>query len=230
MKKNLVEELRDNRECSLFLMLDRITGANGQTKDLPTQAIANALADRIESEFLPRPRFEDGEPVHKGSETAWGRVSFYEVDQNGDFTLHYEEGGDCSEYTMSERVERPVLDADGVPCLPGDTVYLARPGAPAYGGAYTVQGMLGDGTLRMQGKTIRYDPKDFSHERPDTLEAIEADVEKYVVDYWGCMGSSCASCPAAVGGKSPRERYDTENCILAKWKDLFFRAMRLKKQ
>lgn len=60
------------------------------------------ILERIDDEYLPRPRMEDGAPVREGTETEDGKVLFYEVYDNGDFMLHYEDGG--TEYTQSERV------------------------------------------------------------------------------------------------------------------------------
>lgn len=69
--------------------------------------------------WLPIPRYEDGEPVHEGSETRYGTVSFVDVEVSnggwGNWVMHMEDG-ECVEGTLSQRVERPepkAIDADG---------------------------------------------------------------------------------------------------------------------
>lgn len=62
-----------------------------------------SLLERIEDEYLPRPRMEDGTPVHEGVETEDGTVQFYTMTDDGDFLLHYQDEN-AVEYTQSQRV------------------------------------------------------------------------------------------------------------------------------
>lgn len=229
MKKNLGEELRENREAALFSLLDNITGL-GHTETLSTQAIANALADRIEAEYLPRPRYEDGEVVNEGDANTLGTVDFYEVDQDGDFVLHYKDG-ETVEYSQSERVPKAIaaLDADGVPCKVGDTVYFCGEGSPYYGEKFEVKAVDAYGGLTMCGSLLSFDPKGFTHRKPDTLEGLKAEAKQDYQYYWGCQSESCMECPAVMGGKLPRERYGVHSCRKAMTLDLVERAAKLKK-
>lgn len=98
---------------------------------------ALALADEIERQYVPVPRFPDGEPVGEGSETCYGTVSCIDVEVSdggwGNWVLHFDDGN-CIEGTFSHRVERPapkLLDADGVEINVGDTVYSVNYGKAA---------------------------------------------------------------------------------------------------
>lgn len=89
-----------------------------------------AFADEIERQYVPVPRFPDGEPVREGSETRCGTVSYIDVEASaggwGNWVLHLDDG-ECIEGTFSQRVERPapkVLDADGVEIKAGDYVWV----------------------------------------------------------------------------------------------------------
>ncbi len=95
------------------------------TPDMNKEAVAmdaeafGKLADEIERQYVPVPRFPDGEPVHEGSETRYGTVSFVDVEVSnggwGNWVMHMEDG-ECVEGTLSQRVERPepkAIDADG---------------------------------------------------------------------------------------------------------------------
>lgn len=68
-----------------------------------------AMADEIERSYVPVPRFDDGDPVEKGSETDYGTVEHIEVeataDSWGDWVIHLTDGT-CIEGTLSQRVER----------------------------------------------------------------------------------------------------------------------------
>lgn len=73
-----------------------------------------AFADEIERQYVPVPRFPDGEPVHEGSETCYGTVSFTNVEVSdrgrGNWVLRFDDGN-CIEGTYSQRVERPAPDS-----------------------------------------------------------------------------------------------------------------------
>ena len=75
-RKTLVEQLRDMVELSTIndqhptVHADAILGhlcvSRGDERELFT-----AIADRIEREYIPLPRFEDGEPVKVGDLVLW---------------------------------------------------------------------------------------------------------------------------------------------------------------
>lgn len=55
--------------------------ACGNTKIVSLRADkALALADEIERQYVPVPRFPDGDPVREGCETRYGTVSFTNVE------------------------------------------------------------------------------------------------------------------------------------------------------
>ena len=95
-----------------------------------------SIANAIEGEYIPRPRFEDGEPVQFGDAYTdkYGRewpngIKSIHIDCNGNFSLHsYARGGSgqFEEFKTNERVKKPepnVFDADGVPIRKGDTIW-----------------------------------------------------------------------------------------------------------
>lgn len=81
--------------------------ANATIEEL---ASITRYADMIEAETLPRPRFEDGGIVRRGDETEDFVVDFYQVYDDGNFTL-YDSDGNSRDYTRSQRVRRREIDA-----------------------------------------------------------------------------------------------------------------------
>lgn len=95
--------------------------ANGWPKPRDDESL-HEYVDRC---FLPRPRFEDGEPVQFGDEPLYletiDEIDFY---QDGTVTIGHD--GNTFEVDPGEGVERPapeVLGADGLPLNEDDTVY-----------------------------------------------------------------------------------------------------------
>lgn len=174
------------------------------------------LANEIEKYYIPRPRFEDGEPVQFGEEFA---------DCSGNpHTLHeirYRDkaaaglGAKClleanttspKDYdgisfnlydgTFVKRPEPKVLDADGVPCKKGETVWYA----PAYATkdnagpwkVLEVQGcdsvLIGRGYLPGEDdymETVSGEAPDIlTHREPDSLEKLRDDIDMYVRNGW----------------------------------------------
>lgn len=125
MKKLLHERLREWSESGEpFHILGEREGYDGYWDFL------SRLADEIERYYIPRPRFEDGEPVElfdsavtktKGETEQITRIAFtksgFYFNSSRDNVKRYEYG---------EPVKRPspkVLDADGVEIKVGDTVW-----------------------------------------------------------------------------------------------------------
>ena len=198
---------------------------------------AGQLLAEIEREYLPRPRFEDGELVDIGDQFEFDGESFHIRD------LHV--GLDKKTYIVArdrdglfdmepgERVKRPdpeVLDADGVPIRKGDTVWYE-------GERYRVTDVYmldgeDPGVDLESFSTVMGEPTEtitnawnklVTHKQPDSLERIEADARKNPYNYWGCGGASCLNCPAKKDGKKPRERYGTHSCNQAMKLDLLRR-------
>lgn len=97
-----------------------------------------SLADEIEKYYIPRPRFDDGEPVQFGDEVELhyksggcekGRIQAWHVNKGPVWTLSFV-GVDHerlyrydSEVDVLKRPEPKALDADGAPCKKGETVF-----------------------------------------------------------------------------------------------------------
>lgn len=69
----------------------------------------------------------------------------------------------------------PVIAADGRPLREGETVWDMQGNGP-----YEVEGINSDGTVRIKGNDYDYFGDDFTHERPDSWERLEADAKAWV--------------------------------------------------
>lgn len=238
--KTLVDQLREMVEKSREDGGFPTWYAGGSNANCPynsdvdyEQELFTAIADRIEREYLPRPRFEDGEPVQFGDEFEHDGKTFVVrgISTTDDGLQHMAARGDEGIFTIErcERVKRPkpeVLDADGVPIHVGDTVYFVD--CPNSFDVLSIIKRPGDVTLHIGRKdgtsTDAWpSPGELTHKQPDTLERIEADAMKMLNDYWGCGDAECRCCPAMVGRKKPYERYCTEGCAAAQKLDLLRR-------
>lgn len=198
--------------------------------------------------YLPRPLFDDGEPAQFGDR--------FVNDKGNDSTLSslnytkgahgYVSANGGQRHEVTNRLKRPkpqVLDADGVPIVVGDKVWLL-PGKhcetfPLYGYKagveYTVSGNesaihKGDGRICITGGDCTYGypmPEQVTHREPDTQERIDRDAMKGKYEYWGCTGSECHNCPALVDGKKPNQRYGILWCGCAMRLDLLRRQREL---
>lgn len=158
--------------------------ACGNTKIVSLRADeALALADEIERQYVPVPRFPDGEPVREGSETRYGTVSYIDVEVSdtcwGNWIMHTDDDN-CVEGTLSQRVERPApksLDADGVETKAGDTVWLHDKvdGGPVRE-PMKVTEVLCDGTLVFEGGGAM-PARLVTHREPDSLEKLRASIK-----------------------------------------------------
>lgn len=202
------------------------------------------LREAIERYYLPRPLFEDGEPVYIGAEIDDRKRGKLEVSRicytDGGFYFNESRGSGKRRrkmngitYDYGERVGRPkqhVLDADGVRIEVGDAVWN-----------------LSDSTKWEVEKIHSTEPRisirqldtdkdvtggwflasNYSHREPDTQERIDMDALKDHYEYWGCVGVGCSKCPAFVDGKKPKERYGVIFCSDAMRLDLLRRQRRL---
>lgn len=190
------------------------------------------LADKIEREYLPMPRYEDGEPVEVGSVCCWGTVESVEVTDGdggwGNWLVRCGEDGEPHEGTLNQRVERGVL-VEGKLVNVGDRLW--------FGDDVVAVRMVRDGTHILTDRTVidengyevlyPFEPDELSWERPDTIERISEDAKKRVAVYWGCEGAICADCPAKVGGKRPADRYGVDECLSAMKLDLVRRTKKV---
>lgn len=201
--ETLVERLRDlqNDDCAYVNQcgLARAVGVEHciTKHDYGCNACLNetiqAIADTIEREYLPRPRFEDGEPVQFGDKfESAGTVGTVDYILKGNVegcVIGRKEDSGCVTYPNGKRVKRPepeVLDADGVPIHKGDTVYDIASGYEMV--------VMGVHPYKCDGEQVEFDGDEgdisrwfsgchFTHKQPDSLARIEEDVPMSSVDY-----------------------------------------------
>lgn len=148
--------------------------------------------------FIPRPRFEDGEPVHIGDKAEHpytGETCTIDCINTFDdsYCLGFVEERSAS-LCDGERVKRPaheVLGADGKPIMVGDTVYGVNNGH-----RYTVMGLpvpsndtiynLNDDRLHLihdeSGLDAIFSAQKLTHTPPDTLERLRDDIAEWRAD------------------------------------------------
>lgn len=238
--KALVEQLRDIVEESRKGGAFPTWYAGGFITNCPYNSDVDyerelfaTIADRIEKEYIPRPRFDDGEPVQFGDKFYSDehgktyKATMFVIYADGSFRVN-QAGCNACQYEPGERVKRPapdVLDADGVPIKVGDVVYFVDSAE-----AFDVLGIESDGDEPVHiGRNDRtstdawVSPGDLTHEL-DTLERIEKDAMKTFEEYWGCCNLECSECPSMIDGKRPWERYVTGiRCTAAQKLDLLRR-------
>ena len=236
--KTLVEQLRDAQHqastmqsgygCVFQAIRDSLGVVNGSNCHndgcfMCKHEAFNAIADRIEREYVPLPRFEDGEPVKVGDLVLWNDR---EAKRVKDIKVEVQLEGSCGTYSsVLKRPAPEVLDADGVPIKVGDVVYFVDNAE-----AFDVLGVESDGDElvhigRNDGTSTDawVSPGELTHKQPDTLERIEADAMKMFDGYWGCGDAECYCCPVEVDGKKPYDRYGTDSCAKAQRLDLLRR-------
>lgn len=153
---------------------------------------ALALADEIERQYVPVPRFPDGEPVREGSETRYGTVSYIDVEVSdtcwGNWIIHTDDDN-CIEGTLSQRVERPapkVLDADGNPLETGRNRWSIRTGEQVVVNQvradFCLCTVLGDGCTH---GTIGIEPSGLTSREPDSLEKAMERFQSILEDHDG---------------------------------------------
>ena len=213
--KTLVEKLRDEYRCSTCLpvCLENILGIKFECHEMECSECHskayNALADAIEREYLPRPRYEDGEPVQFGDATKLygatlnhvAEIDFYE---NGRIRIKGTSATSTSNECISEfccdakdRLKRPapeVLDADGVPIKVGDTLWNLCNGVKV-----VADGLRDGGFYSSIGGDYTRNPRVFSHRQPDSLERIEEDAGKSVCEYFSRKIGDCENCEGFGG-------------------------------
>lgn len=190
-----IEEARSKTLCQTMAPMAVLNG-------WPHPKSSESPKEWIDRCFLPRPLFEDGEPVQ------WGDIAKVRDDLGEVHQMLFSDSG-CQEVVIGfegdssathymcvdgERVKRPdpeVLDADGVPIKVGDTVWLT-PGPwcgkpPLYGfsGGLSyeivenkVPGHIEEGRICIRDSDGYKGfplPSQVTHKEPDTQEKIDAD-------------------------------------------------------
>lgn len=166
-----------------------------------------ALADEIEKYYIPRPRFEDGEPVQRTDKVDWENFRDYHPQSPWMITAIRNDGtpiataGDkvvavakITDDGFVKRHEPKVVDAEGAPCKKGETVWYTQ--------GYTtkdnkgpwkvleIQGcdsvLIGRGYLPSEDdymETVSGEAPDIlTHCEPDSLEKLRNDMAEYKTD------------------------------------------------
>ena len=153
-----------------------------------TSKEAEAFADEIEKYYIPRPRFEDGTPMHLGDICDFGDYFPKGERVKEIFGLHYTNYGDWSIQPLHEshnvrldNCKRPtkVLDANGVEIKVGNTVWHI--GDKSHG---TVTSVIIDKTWHGYPVKVAWDKGDegfysgnaLTLREPDSLEKLHRDM------------------------------------------------------
>lgn len=166
--------------------------AYARSKGMPFED-GDCITDWLARWFIPRPRFEDGEPVQFGDEVELhykaggcdkGRIQAFRVNRGPVWMLSFV-GYDYerlyrydSEADVLKRPAPKVLDADGVEIKVGDTVWhIESPELQmtvdnfqaVYGPDMTVN-------CAFDGDIYNFNPKNLTHREPDSLEKLRDDM------------------------------------------------------
>lgn len=175
MKKLLHERLREWAQDNCYAPISIIA-----LKEACNSAAVDAfleLADEIERYYIPRPRFEDGEPVQFDDQLDCGYVRgiTFNSDKNtnyrGRFGIILD--NDTRLYKVGEPVRRPqpkVYDADGVEINVGDTVWCRWERYP-----HEVEIVKPHYVRTTDGHQFPH-PEDLTHKEPDSLEKLRDDI------------------------------------------------------
>lgn len=160
------------------------------------------LADEVERYYIPRPRYEDGEPVQFGDVALVGGDigdvvdMVFSDDSCQQVRIAFEGDSSATHYMCidGERVKRPapkVLDADGVPIEVGDWVYTEA-GLRRYVAKVGTERCLGmedwDGSpWVMFGNGSWMHAHDITHREPDSLERLRDDMRGYADGGVSCI-------------------------------------------
>ena len=195
MNKLLHERLREIAEsvgCKGCEHLTSIVGADCNKFDTCTDcinAVTTAIADEIEKYYIPRPRFEDGEPVQFGDvfRTELGSVECVAIEYN-EYNTWVKDGTDndwnasisADEMAKIHRLPK-VIDADGEEIKVGDTVWCVyHTERFVVENIYETSGVMfvhvhGNGDHRTCFK-----PHELTHRIPDSLEKLRNDMREFV--------------------------------------------------
>ena len=213
--KTLVERLIEAKpvSCADFARMFDIECQEQKDCIACKHIVCCSIANAIEGEYIPRPRYEDGEPVQFGDiyTDKHGRewkngIKSIHIDCNGDFSLHDNTIGNVGRYEVfgqDRRVKRPkpeVLDADGIPIRVGDTIWAisehiikgpmtvtaVEPGMVSYKTEYGTCGRY-------------YTIGEITHKEPDSLERIEEDAGKLTCEYFNGKIGDCENCEGFGG-------------------------------
>ena len=234
--KALMSEANDimNRHASKLKTLEKenaeLKDENARLKDELDDLKGNAAGFQPDA-YMPLPLDADGKPIHVGDWVYFDgdAEGVYAISWNG---AHWEVG--LSGYVKPQAPEECRLvpgniafDADGIPILKGETVYVDGKPEP-----FEVTDVFGsDGGYRTVSLKDRAwficlaDAQRLSHKKPeppDSWEKLEEDVLRGgASSYWQCrIADSCKTCPhgTKLSGRSCWRNRDLD--ILARAKRL----------
>ena len=190
MDKLLHEKMRELAENMAPNKVESIVLKNGRRVIGFYREELTGLADEIERYYIPRPRFEDGEPVQFGdSFLRWDGKNGNDGEnvveiavQSGDY-YRWGLNGDCCTSQFVKRPAPKVLDADGVPIDVGDTVWCLTNGGikglvSAFVSKDTVTVVWVDDGSRTNGVAA----KNLTHREPDSLEKLRDDMRRTMAE------------------------------------------------
>lgn len=192
MNKLLHEKLREITESKhcLYCVKSLLGDDNCPdcTCDDCVRQVAQTLADEIEKYYIPRPRFEDGEPVQFGDvfSTEIGNVECVAIEYNQyNAWVKDNTDNDWSASILADKLAKinrlpKVLDADGVEIKVGDTVFENNSPIPL-----KVVTVYGDGDICAvgdRGICSKLDSSNYSHRKPDSLEKLRDDMNYSIIE------------------------------------------------
>lgn len=154
--------------------------------------LANALADEIEKYYIPRPRFEDGEPVQFGDRF----VNFRGEENSTISSLTYTKGNNdyvningWNKQNLNEPVHRckpKILDAYGDETKVGDVVWpINNPEMKmTVDNFQQIYGQDATVNCEFEGEFYNFNPDKLTHREPDSLEKLRDDIDMYVRNGW----------------------------------------------
>lgn len=226
-------ELAQARELSLLRGAELWAKANGW----PDFKDGENFGEWLERCAIPRPRFDDEEPVQSSDMEEIGAMATYRVYMDGSWEFEpdkYEDETspkpwDAQFGTRNDRVKRPApeaLGADGKPIKVGETVWGILSGIEG-----TVSSLNDDSTAYVEWDDERWSPCidccNLTHTPPDTQERIDEDARKDQFEYWQCLEYECCGCPIEIEGMNPKKRYECNDCCSAMALDLLRRQREL---
>lgn len=233
-------ELAEARELSLLRGAEIWAKANGW----PDFREGEDFGAWLERCAIPRPRYEDGEPVQDADLEEIGSLATCYVYTDGSWVFDpdpYEDERNPKAWCKQcgdrdDRVKCPaleVLGADGEPIKVGETVYPID--GEWIGIPLEVSGIESPASVKVYlsaGKSwTTFHADSLTHTPPDTQERIDEDARKNSIRYWGCEDFSCDECPALIDGKKPIAFYELDlvrdSCSEAQKLDLLRRQREL---
>lgn len=214
-------ELADARELSLLRGAELWAKANGW----PDFREGEDFGAWLERCAIPRPRFEDGEPVQSSDMDEIGTMATYRVYMDGSWEFEpdkYEDERNPKPWDVqfgarNDRVRRPapeVLGADGLPIKIGETVYSLKDGT-----AYKVTGLDSSSNLPVAVLSEEFGKlwckANLTHTPPEAQERIDDDATMPPAEY------------CAVRGIDLGDDHDREDATVSMVRDLLRRQREL---